>query len=250
MKSFNVGKYLIRLLDKSNPNEVEEIKRLRYKHLLQVYNEDLPDGGLDDDGYDEYSDTVMVIDTNENKICGAYRLATLKTTHGHKFLMEDEYDCTPLKSGDFDFCELSRAFVCKEYQNGVVISLLFLAIYEYCKANNCKYFIGLCSFHGTNPDDYKNGLSLLKRDYSFTDYELKAVRNSYKLDYYNNDEIDSDKAKEELPGLLKMYLKFGCKVGFDGSIDYSFNCCDVLLVLDFDKLNKRYLDHFIRMANN
>ena len=77
MKSFNVGKYLIRLLDKSNPNEVEEIKRLRYKHLLQVYNEDLPDGGLDDDGYDEYSDTVMVIDTNENKICGS-------RSHGRK----------------------------------------------------------------------------------------------------------------------------------------------------------------------
>ena len=248
MKEFVASNYLIRLLDKSNPDELKRIQELRYKYLLKIYNEDLPEYGLDDDGYDKYSDTLLVINQENGDICGAYRLATKKTNSSMHFLMEDEYDCTPLKESSYDFCELSRAFVHKDYQNGLVITLLFLGIYHYVLEHDCKYFIGLCSFHETDPSKYMHGFSLLKRDYSFNEYVMKAVRNSFPLDYYHGNDIDEVEAKKELPGLLKMYLKFGCLVGFDGSIDYGFNCCDVLLVLNFDNLNKKYLDHFIRMC--
>ena len=121
MKSFTVGKYLVRLLDKSNEQEVLEIQRLRYKYLLQVYNDNLADGGLDNDGYDEYSDTLLVIDTANNEICGGYRLATKQTNKQKKFLMSNEFDVSPLINSSDDFVELSRAFVRKEYQNGQYI---------------------------------------------------------------------------------------------------------------------------------
>ena len=145
--NIDTGKYLIRLLDKNNNEELKEIQRLRYKYLLQIYNPNLPDGGLDNDGYDEYSDTLLVIDKGSGEIAGGYRLSTKKSNYKKHFLTEEEYDIKELIDSNDDFVELSRAFVRKEYQNGVVIALLFLGIYHYTIENNCKYFIGLCSFH-------------------------------------------------------------------------------------------------------
>ena len=38
MKEFVASNYLIRLLDKSNPDELKRIQELRYKYLLKIYN--------------------------------------------------------------------------------------------------------------------------------------------------------------------------------------------------------------------
>ena len=246
MKEFNVEKFKIRLMDKTNKEEVQKVQKLRYEYLLKDYNTNLPVDGIDDDGYDEYSDSILVIDTEKDIIAGTYRVATKETVKGHKFLTEEEYDIHELIESDETFLELGRAVVHVDYRNGFVIQLLLLAIYHYATEHNLKYYLGLCSFHGTDPTLYKHGFSILARDYSFTKYNIKACSNTFDLHYIDEDKIDPQLAKAQLPSLLRMYLRLGHRVCAGGSIDYNFNSCDVLIVLDSDNINIKY---FNRMMN-
>ena len=246
MKEFNVEKFKIRLMDKENKDEIRKVQELRYKYLLKDYNPNLEEGGIDDDGYDEYSDSILVIDTEKGIIAGTYRVATLDTIKDQKFLTEDEYDIKELRDSKERFLELGRAVVHVDYRNGFVIQLLLLAIYHYATEHNCKYYLGLCSFHGVNPEAYSHGFSLLARDYSFKKYKITAIGDAFDLHFVDEDKIDMLRAKQELPALLRMYLRLGHRVCIGGSIDHKFNSCDVLIVLDADEINIKY---FNRMMN-
>ena len=246
MRMFATDRFLVRLMNHSDKDEVYNVQRLRYEHLLKEYNPLLPITGIDNDGYDQYSDSILVIDKTNNKIAGTYRVATLKTLKGHKCLTEDEYDLTELRNSGKTFLELGRAVVHPDYRNGSVIELLFIAVYRYMVENEIDYTIGLSSFHGSDPLLYKNAFSYLKRNYLFTDFSINAISNEFPLDTING-EVDNELLKEELPGLLKMYLKFGNKVVSIGSIDYKFNSCDILIILDRKDANMRYINFFSKM---
>ncbi|MBP5343107.1 GNAT family N-acetyltransferase [bacterium] len=247
MKEFNVEKFKIRLMDKTNKEEVEKVQRLRYLYLLKDYNPSLPAEGVDADGYDDVSDSILVIDTEKDVIAGTYRVATNDTINGHKFLTEDEYDIHELIESGERFLELGRAVVHVDYRNGFVIQLLLLAIYHYATEHNCKYYIGLCSFHGVDPSIYDHGFSFLARDYSFKKYNITACNNAFDLHFIDDDKIDILKAKEQLPSLLRMYLRLGHRVCVGGSIDYNFNSCDVLIILDSDAINIKYFNRMMKI---
>ena len=51
---FNYKNYHIRMLDKNNKQELIEVQKLRYDYLLKEFNSELPEDGLDEDGYDKY----------------------------------------------------------------------------------------------------------------------------------------------------------------------------------------------------
>ena len=248
MREFYAQNYVIRLMNHSDINEVKEVQRLRYLYLLRDYNPSLPIDGIDDDGYDQYSDSIIVIDKNDDKIVGTYRVASKNTIKDHKYIVEEEYNINALKNSNDSFIELSRAVINPEYRNGFVIELLFLAIYRYMIEENHKYMLGVCSFHGTNPSLYNHAFSLLKRDYSFDDYDIYAINDAFSLDFVKDEEIDEVVAKEQMPGLLRMYLRFGNKVARGGFIDRAFNCCDVFVILDVNNINTRYLNRFERLV--
>ncbi len=249
MKDFTVNNYVIRLMNHKDEEEVKKVQSLRYKYLLRDYNPALPEEGLDIDGYDDYSDSILVIDTNNGEIAGTYRVATMDTIKGGRFLTEDEYDITELKNCEDGFMELGRAVVCPDYRNPIVIQLLFLGIYHYATEHHYRYTIGLCSFHGHTPSDYAQGFSMLKRDYLCKDFNIPASNNGFRLDFVKDEDIDMVAAKSQIPNLLRMYLNLGHTVSAMGSIDYSFNSCDVLIVLDTLNINLRYLERLTRIGS-
>ena len=69
-----------------NEKELREVQKLRYDYLLRDFDENKNDSsGLDDDGYDEYSESILAIEKKTGRIVGTYRLATLKTLKGQLF---------------------------------------------------------------------------------------------------------------------------------------------------------------------
>ncbi|MBP5407762.1 MAG: GNAT family N-acetyltransferase, partial [Bacilli bacterium] len=79
MFDYKLGKYRLRLLDKNNDEELKAVQRLRYNDLLKEFNDELDNNGIDDDHYDKYSDSLIVIDEEENLLVGTYRLASYET---------------------------------------------------------------------------------------------------------------------------------------------------------------------------
>ena len=243
MFNFTVGKFNVRLLNKDDKNELCKVQSLRYEHLLRDFNPSLPSGGLDDDGVDSSCDSIIVIDTTNDRIVGTYRLATKKTKAGVPFLTEHEFDVSSLLNEDGEILELGRAVVDREYRDGTVINLLWSSIFEYCKQHGCNYMFGTCSLHGHDPKVHDKVLAYLKQDYVFEKYKIVAKSNAFE---YPDIAIDNEEVKKEVPPLLKAYLGLGGKVSYNGYIDYDFNSCDVLMILYVSSLDSRHIDFFTR----
>ena len=56
---------------------------------------------------------------------------------------------------------------------------------------------------------------------------------------------DLTRSNTQIPGLLKAYLMMGAQVSRNGFIDYDFNCCDVMTILDCSNLNERFMKRFL-----
>ena len=241
MFDYKIGKYNLRLLNKDNKNELYELQKMRYEYLLKDFNDKLEGEAIDDDGYDQYTDSIIVVDLEKNKIAGTYRLATNKTTNGHPFLTEEEFDLSPLK-GQGNILELGRAVIADEYRDGVVLNLIWAGILEYCLNNDIRFLLGTCSLHGTDPKVHNKTLAYLKNHKVLEEYPLYATHNSFEYPPLGSEE-DSER---DLPPLLRFYLKFGAKVSMNGYIDYSFNSCDVITIVDLPVANQKYINHYLR----
>lgn len=237
---FYAGDYHVTVLDKNNIEQLKEVQKLRYDYLLREFNPSLPDQGIDDDGFDQYADSLLVIDTRSNKIIGTYRVSTLKTSKGHYFKSEAEFNIDELKNSGYGIVETGRAVVHGDYRNGAVIGLLWKALFTYAMENDCRYIFGTCSFMGTNPQKYAKLFAYMKDKYMNKDYNIYATNNSFEIE-----DIEYDEKDIEIPSLLKGYIRLGTSISRNGFIDYEFNCCDLVTIMDCQNMNPRYLKHFL-----
>ena len=241
---YNTDKYIMRLLDKTNKEELKEVQRLRYLYLLKAFNPNLPDDGYDDDGEDFKTDSIIVVEKATNKIVGTYRLSTKKTVGHNKFISSKEFCIDSLLNTPFEIVELGRAVVADGNRNGAVIQLLWAGIFAYAEEHQCKLLFGTCSLLGIDPNEHKMTLSYLNKHSINQDYLVLAPKSSFT---YPTEEVDDIEALNNMPSLLKAYLKLGATVSQNGYIDYEFKSCDVMIILDYDKINKKYLEYYTRV---
>ena len=230
--------YTVRLLDPENKEELKEVQRLRYEYLLREFDAGKNDpDGLDDDGYDAFSDSLIVSEVGTGRIVGTYRLATEDTLCGKPFKSEEEFDISPLRKAEGGLVEAGRAVVHDDHRNGTVITLLWRGLISYAKDRGLRYIIGTCSLHGTDPGVYEDCTSVLREKYLCGSFDIRAVREPF--EYGTKTGISPRDA--DIPGLLKAYLKFGATVSRNGFIDRAFNCCDVMVVLDLQNADKKLM---------
>lgn len=240
MEPFETAEYFVRLLDKNNKEEVRLVQKLRYDYLLRDFDQSLPEDGLDDDGFDQYCDSILVIDKKTGDIVGTYRVATLKTMQGNEFKCEEEFDIEELKKDPDGMVETGRAVVRGDHRKGAAIALLWEGLFKYAEYNNCRYVTGTASLHGVDPSVHRKCLSILRASYVHEKFHIRAKKNSFE---YND---DKDGTFNDIPSLLKTYLLLGAKVSENGYIDYDFNSCDVLIIVDMHNLNKRFVQFILK----
>ena len=159
------------------------------------------------------------------------------------FLTETEYDITPLKK--YEILEIGRAVVKEEYRTGSAISLLWKGLIKYAITSNVDFMIGTASFHGLDPSIYQDTFGYLYDKYlSPLEYRCEVNKESfYPMD--NILEYDEAKALNNLPSLIKAYLRLGATIGNGVYKDVNFNSLDVLIVLKISEINQRYLKKFL-----
>ncbi len=235
------NKYVLGLADKS---EIEEVQKLRYDELLLDFDNSKNANGLDASEYDNFCDHLIVKDVETGKIVGTYRLMTNKHLEfKDEFICEEEFDISKLRNSSFNILELGRAVVHKDYRQGTVIKLLWSGIMDYARMHNVRYLFGTASFHGVDPEPYKNAFSKLYYNNLVDDSVMCTAKTpSTLLNPLSESELDLQKAKAEMPSLVKGYLAMGCKVGNGTYIDYSFNSIDVMIILDLENMNTAYFN--------
>ncbi len=241
MDRIETADYLVRLLDRDNVDELREVQKLRYDFLLKDFDETKSDqNGLDDDGWDPYSDSILAVDKNNGRIIGTYRVSTLQTLQGHPFKSEEEFDISPLKDSPYGIAETGRAVVHGKHRTGGVIGLLWRGLFSYMQERDLRYLFGTCSLHGTDPDVHINCTSYLNQFCVSEEFPIRAACNAFEYGTVR----DLSMSQAGVPGLLRAYLKIGSKVSQNGYIDYDFKSCDVMTVLDRLSMNGRYVRYF------
>lgn len=202
--------------------------------------------GLEEDAYDRDCDHLIVIDhaRAHTPVVGTYRL--LRGDVADRiggFYTGGEYDLAPLirhaARRDAGLLELGRSCVEAPYRTSAAISLLWRGLATYVEAFRIGYIFGCASFHGTDPAAHADGLGYLHRMHlAPSELRVRALRGHYVEMAYPAADLVA--GSQNLPPLVKAYLRVGAKVGDGAFIDHAFNTVDVFMVMPVEAIVGRY----------
>lgn len=196
--------------------------------------------GLEQDRFDPFFDHMLVTDTTTGTVAGVYRLLRDdQAAKAGQFYSEDEYDLSVLKSSGRRLLELGRSCLHPDYRGGMAMFHLWSGLADYVEAHGIEVLFGVASFHGTDPLQLANPLSMLHHGH-LAPPELRVRSKSFQpMDLVAKDDLDRKRAMLETPALIKAYLRLGGFVGEGACIDHAFNTTDVCLILDTARMNER-----------
>ena len=232
------NKYTVRLAQ--TEEELQKAQSLRYL----VFNIELDEGleqshnqQLDIDKYDSQCDHLLVIDHEEDKVIGTYRMQTFDQANEHLgFYTADEFSLWSIPEKMLNqSVEVGRACIHQDHRNGRVLYLLWRGIAKYMQMKSARYLFGCCSLSSTNPKEGWIAMDYLKHN-NHMHQELYVDTTP---DYHCPESERSPDAWQDvnLPQLFRLYLGLGAKVLSRPALDHAFKTIDFLIVVDINELD-------------
>jgi len=242
--------------------DVRRAQRLRY----EVFYEEMsatPAAAArlarrDFDAFDGFCDHILVLDHDDQRlvrgkraprVVGTYRLLRheIAVRHGG-FYTAGEFDIAPLlaRHPERRFLELGRSCVLKPYRTKRTVELLWHGVWAYIRRHRIDVMFGCASLEGTETAALARPLAFLHH-FAPTEPEWAAAalpRNAAPMDLVPIEALDVKAALNEVPPLIKGYLRLGAMIGREAVVDRQFGTTDVFIVLPVERINPRYLDHF------
>ena len=243
-----------------NGEEVEAAQCLRYKVFYEEYSakptEEITNQKRDFDQFDEVADHLVVIDKSisngKDSIVGTYRMLRQENADRiGKFYSSDEYDIAPLLDSEHSLLELGRSCVLEPYRTKSVMQLMWKGIADYMLEHNIEMFFGCASLYGTDVEKLSDQLAYLYHYHLAPEYmRPRALEERYvDMNMHTKEELDVKAILNDLPPLVKGYLRLGASVGEGAVIDHQFDTTDVCIVLAAHQISARYRKHFFPVGH-
>ncbi|MDB6453288.1 GNAT family N-acetyltransferase [Falsirhodobacter sp. 20TX0035] len=233
-------------------------QRLRYRVFIQELGGDGNlvdhDRRLERDRFDPFFDHLILVDERRDAatlddVIGVYRLLPGdKAGAAGGFYSEGEYDLDPLRRTGRRLVELGRSCVDAEHRGGMAMMYLWNGLSEYVLERGIEILFGPASFHGTDTARLAQALSFLHHHH-LAPPELRVTAREAScqpMDLLAADQVDRKAALQDIPPLIKAYLRLGGCVGDGAWIDHAFNTTDVCLVMDTAQMASKYKDFYGR----
>lgn len=240
--------------------DVKRAQKLRYKVFYKngtaIADATTLLARRDKDAFDKICDHLMVIDhatkpslNGRQPVVGTYRLLRQEIAmQNGGFYTETEFDISSLvdRHAHLQFMELGRSCVLPRYRNKRTVELLWHGIWSYVRQHGIDIMIGCASFEGTHPDRLALPLSYLHHYAQAPEPWRARAHESRRVEMNRiaKEAINPKAALQELPPLIKGYLRLGAYIGDGAVIDYQFGTTDVLIVLPVSAISSRYIEHF------
>ncbi len=235
--------------------DIHAAQRLRYRIFCEemggVANLAVQQQKRDFDQFDDACYHLLVIDNNrvgDARVVGTYRLLTRQNMpRVGSFYTETEYDISPLKAYKGEIMELGRSCVEQQYRTRPVIQMLWQGIGSFIAAKDIALMFGCASFHGVNVKEHHHALSYLYH-YHLAPKEIRptALPAHYvNMNFMPKEEVVPRAALTTLPPLIKGYLRLNGMVGDGAVLDYSYNTCDVSIIVQTDQVKERYASRYM-----
>ncbi len=238
--------------------EIRQAQRLRYsvfyEEMAATSDRASRSTRRDIDAFDAVCDHILVLDRGgapgaRARVVGTYRVLRQEVAERHfGFYSTSEYDVAPLLAAnpDLRFLELGRSCVLRPYRNRRTVELLWHGIWSYVLHHRIDAMLGCASLEGTDPDALALPLSFLHHHARAPDgWRVRARDDRYTaMDRLPREAVNPKAALQQLPPLIKGYLRLGATFGDGAVIDPSFGTTDVLVILPVAAISRRYIDYF------
>ena len=196
---------------------------------------------------DDFCDVLLVIDHTHNKIVGTYRFMLREAAHHYgSYYTATEFEISKLIASPGQIMELGRSCVHKNYRTKPTMQLLWRGIGAYIQLNQVALCFGCASFIGTDVSQYRQALAYLYHHHlAPPELRAQALPISYQeMNLIPKEEIDQKKAMQQLPPLIKGYLRVGALIGEGAFIDPNFNSIDVCIIVKRETVTERYSQRY------
>ena len=239
--------------------EVQAAQRLRYRVFVEEMGAHAGDADhrrrLEQDRFDSYFDHLILVDRKRevadplDRVVAVYRLLTGDKAAAHGgFYGASEYDLSLIEALGESSVELGRSCVLAEYRRTIAMHLMWNALAAYVVEREVEVVFGVASFHGTDPQAIAPALSYLHHTYlAPPELRIRARPENYvPMDVLPLEQIDRRAAIEQIPNLIKAYLRVGGHVGEGAWVDHDFNTIDVSLVIRTAQMAQKYKKYYMR----
>jgi putative hemolysin len=234
----------------THSDDIEQAMRLRYKVFVEEEKnmQMLNESGLEQDMYDDFCDHLIVKDLDTGSIVGTYRLLPGdRAIRNIGFYSETEFDLTLFNEYKYQALELGRSCIAKEYRGGKTIQMLWEGISSYIMEHGYRYLIGCASVHFQSLEELNLIYSMLLNKQVITNrfgiqpLETHRIQGLKRLE----SELNEKDIFRKLPPLMKGYQWLGAEIGGDPAYDQIFDTVDFFIILEKDRVTRRYKRHFL-----
>lgn len=224
-------------------DDVRTCQALRYNIFAEEMGANLPSHPecLDVDEFDPYCMHLMVRDSVTGQLAATTRLLLDRDARrAGMFYSETEFHLEPVLAMRRRLMEVGRTCIHRDYRNGSAISVLWAGLARVVARYEIDFLIGCASL--SMSDEGAQALALaeqLKPQYLAPPALRVRPRLPLACERSNSDRV------APLPPLLKGYLRLGAFIGGEPCWDPSFNVADLFIILDRDRLTRRYARHFL-----
>jgi putative hemolysin len=230
------------LLVATDGAQVRAAQRLRHEVFATELGANLhsSEPGMDIDPFDEHCDHLIIREELTGEVVGTYRmLPPSRAVAAGGLYAETEFDLSGLSPLRGDLVETGRSCVHPEHRSGAVINLMWAGIARYMHLHGHRWLGGCASVPLADGGATAAGVWDLAR-------RKHLVPGSWRVRPRNPFHTDAPvPAKVEVPPLLKGYLRLGAWVGGEPALDPDFDCADFYVLLSLDRINPRYMRHFL-----
>lgn len=233
----------------ASEQEIEQALRLRYRVFVEEEKnmQMRTETGLEQDAYDAYCDHLIVKDLEADRVVGTYRLLPGERALQHRgFYSETEFDLQSFEAYKRQTLELGRSCIDPAYRGGKAIQLLWEGIAAYITEREYHYLIGCASVHMETLEELNLIYTMLKSKSVITErYGIRPLE-THRIAGLQLVEtgLSEKEIFRRLPPLMKGYQWLGAEIGGDPAYDEVFDTVDFFIVLEKERVTRRYKKHF------
>ncbi|MEV4812252.1 GNAT family N-acetyltransferase [Micromonospora avicenniae] len=233
------------LLIADDPTQVAAAQRLRHEVFATELGANLrPDvTGLDVDPFDSYCDHLIVRQESTGAVVGTYRL--LPPGRTDRRYAEDEFDLSALAPLRDDLVEAGRSCVHPDHRSGAVINLMWAGIARYLHLRGSRWLGGCAS---VPVQDGGRAVAEVWARAQARHLAPPPLRVRPRRPWFAEAPAAPTGGPADsglVPPLLRGYLRLGAWICGEPSYDPDFGVADFYVLLSLDRMNPRYLRHFL-----
>ncbi|WP_223291550.1 GNAT family N-acetyltransferase [Defluviicoccus vanus] len=256
MQPFTVKNFQVRLAASDADLDASQALRYRvfYEEMAAIPSPEVQARRRDFDHFDPVCDHLLVLDMNgggQGSVVGTYRLLRRSVALQHSgFYTEQEYDLDGVLTHPGEIVEVGRSCVDAAYRSRGVMQLLWRGLADYVRVHEIQVMFGCASFSGTDPTQVGAQLSYLYHHHLAPEaIRPRALPELYvSMNLLSASEVDGQAVLNDLPPLIKGYLRVGGYVGDGAVVDHQFNTTDVCVIVNTDQLTGKYERRYKRLA--